>query len=115
MIQIKRMYSLKKNKEFAFAYRRGRAVSSDLLTLIYVRRGKDITRAGFAVGKKVGKAVVRNKVKRRLREAYTRVLAEVKPGYSLVFVAKGPTAQAEFCELEKALNLLLRRSALLGQ
>lgn len=108
------MYSLKKNKEFAFTYRRGRAVSSDLLTLIYARRGKDITRAGFAVGKKVGKAVVRNKVKRRLREAYTRVLNGVKPGFSLVFVAKGPASQAPYCDLEKALNLLLKRSALLG-
>lgn len=108
------MYSLKKNKEFAFAYRRGKAVSSELLTLIFVRRGEGFTRTGFSVGKKIGKAVVRNKVKRRLREAYSRVIPAVKPGYSLVFVAKGPAALAAYRDMDKTMNLLLRRAELLA-
>lgn len=74
--------------------------------------GLPLTRCGFSVGKKIGKAVVRNKVKRRLREI-TRV-TPIKTGWDIVFIARPGTAAASFADLERVITGLLGHARLLG-
>jgi ribonuclease P protein component len=72
--------------------------------------GLDISRYGFSVSRRVGKAVVRNRVKRLLREI-TRQL-ELPAGWDMVFIARVPAAKAGYAELEKAVLSLLNEAGL---
>ncbi len=68
------------------------------------------SRLGFSVSKRVGKAVVRNKVKRRLREVLRPV--SLKPGQDIVFIARPAAATADFAALREAVLGLLSRAHL---
>ena len=89
---MKRMYSLRKNSQFQFVYRRGKSYACRELVLLFVRGPK--LQVGFSVSKKVGKAVVRNRVKRRLREAFSPQIPNLKCG-QYVFVAREAAARAD--------------------
>lgn len=71
------------------------------------------TRFAFAVGRHIGKATQRNRVKRRLREIVRRRGAQIAPGYDCLFVARSGAATATHAELEEAVLQLLKRSGLL--
>lgn len=106
---------LRSPRDFQHTRRRGRGVSGAYLTLHYVRQAGDPApaRAGFSVGKRVGNAVMRNRVKRRLREAVRRLLADVPPGWDLVLAGKPGAAQAEYAALAAEVRELLVRAGLL--
>jgi ribonuclease P protein component len=71
-----------------------------------------LSRCGFSVGKNVGKAVVRNRVKRLLREI-TR-LTLIKPGWDFVLIARSNSAVAQFDDLNEVVVSLLSRARILG-
>ena len=87
---MERRYRLQKNKAFQYVYHRGRsAACRDLVMLVAKGRGMKV---GFSVSKKVGNAVTRNKVKRRLRECFRPYLAT-----------------ASFSSLQKDVRYLLKK------
>jgi len=80
---------LSRSADFDRVYRQGRSQGGRELVLHAFPRGdEDPTRLGLSVGRKVGGAVERNRVKRLIREAYAAVEAEVRPGHDLVVVAR---------------------------
>ena len=109
---MQRTYSLKKNAQFRYVRRRGTSSGSHEMVLLYVRSGT--LKVGFTVGKKLGCAVERNRIKRRLREAVTPLLPRMKPGL-YVFIARQPAAQAEFSKLCRSMQYLLRKQNLLAE
>ncbi len=74
--------------------------------------GLPYSRCGFAVGRRVGTAVVRNKTRRRLREIMRHL--PLKPGYDIVVTADPLAASVSFHELERAAERCAERSGLLG-
>lgn len=106
---------LRSPRDFQRTRRRGRSVSGAYLTLHYVRQPGDPapTRAGFSVGKRVGNAVMRNRVKRRLREAVRRLLADVPAGWDLILSGKPGAAQVAYAALVAEVRELLARAGLL--
>ena len=102
---------LRRRKDFAAAYRTGRVQSDRLLVLRASSNGSNVTRFGFVAGKVVGGAVVRNKIKRRLREAAR--MTGAAPGFDIVIGARKPSATASYAELNDALYLLMKRAAVL--
>jgi ribonuclease P protein component len=88
-----------------------------VLLLGYAARAESddsgLTRIGFSVSRRVGGAVVRNRVKRRLRELMRRKLARIAPGYDLVITARPGAADARMETLEQEVARLLARARLL--
>ncbi|NSL92294.1 ribonuclease P protein component [Acetobacter syzygii] len=105
---------LKKRKEFLFMAAKGRkAPVSGLVLQLYRRPDSDPARVGFTVTKKVGNAVVRNRVRRRLREVVRRVEADTPlSGFDLVLIGRGATRDRAFdalvADFRKALKLCMR-------
>ena len=107
---MERAVSLKKNAQFQTVYRRGRSLANQHLALLYLRRPE--LKIGISVSKKVGKAHVRNRVKRRIRECVRPLLPRLKKGH-YVIVARSAAGQDDFSTLSRALDQLLRRQQLL--
>ena len=99
---MKRTTTLKKNYEFRRVYNKGKSRVTPLL-VVYARpnRGKR-NRLGVTVGTKLGKAVVRNRVRRRLREIYRLSQPEMKQGYDIVLVARTRAVAASYADLSRA-------------
>ena len=93
-------------------YEQGRAQSHRLLVVRVLPNDQLITRFGFVTGKHVGGAVIRNTVKRRLREAARDL--PVRTGFDVVIGARKAAADVPFCELRRALEGALSRSGVLG-
>lgn len=110
---MQRKYRLRRNSDFQRVRRDGKFYASPLMALAFLRNELDYSRFGFVVSKKLGGAVERNKVKRRLREATRLRVNQIKPGFDLVFIARPPASQASYAELERFLQDLLMRADLL--
>ena len=103
---MEKQYRLKKNRAFQYVYRKGRSVACRDLVMLYAR-GREL-KVGFSVSKKVGNAVTRNRIKRRLRECFRPHLGDVKTGL-YVIVARPSAAQAAFDELRRDVRYLLKK------
>jgi len=102
---------LTKAAEFSALFEEGRAWVNNLLVIRARPNGLRWNRYGFSVGKRLGKAVVRNRVKRLLREGVR--LTPTKSGWDVVFIARNPAATADYQRLKAAIQDLFARANLL--
>ena len=109
---MEKRFRLRKSGDFQLVRREGRSWAQPLLVLYARPNALDQTRVGLVVSKRVGGAVVRNRVRRRLREAARLRLAAVRPGWDVLFIARSPLATAEFAQIGAAVEQLLRRAGL---
>jgi len=103
-------HRLTTSKQFSQVHREGLSIANRLLVVRVLANGLDHSRFGFLVSKRIGNAVVRNRVKRRLREVVR--LTMVKPGWDAVFIARRDINRADFQELKRAAENLLSRTKL---
>ena len=101
---------LRKPGEFTAIRRAGKGWSNELLFLRALANGPGPTRFGFSVSKRLGNAVVRNRVKRRLKEIVRQ--ERVAGNWDIVLSARPPAAQASYRELRRAVEALLSRAGL---
>ena len=110
---MRREQRLRRRRDFARAYREGRSHGNQLLVLRVLPGDDSVTRFGFVVGKVVGGAVVRNRVKRRLRAIASATNAQ--PGLDIVVGTRKLAATATYASLHKAYIALMERSRAIGR
>ena len=93
--------SIKQNYEFRRVYNSGKSVATGLIAVYCRKNRRGVSRLGITVGTKVGKAVVRNKVRRRLREIYRHREGCIRRGQDIVVVARVKSRYATYAELER--------------
>lgn len=109
---MQRRFRLTGDKRFSQLHEEGRSIANQLLVIRILPNGLDRSRFGFLVNKRIGNAVVRNRVKRRLREVVR--LTPVKTGWDAIFIARRGTAKAEYHQLKQATHDLLRRTRIIA-
>ncbi len=102
---------LTESLRIAEIHRDGSSAANRLLVIRYLANGLDRSRFCFVVSKRIGNAVARNKVKRRLREALRS--SSVKPGWDAVFIARSQVRGASYRDLKQAADNLLGRTSLI--
>ena len=104
---------LNQNKDFRALYYRGRS-QVDPFLVTYVRKNKrGVCRVGITTGKKIGKAVQRNRCRRLIREAYRLLKPSIQGSWDIVFVARVRTTQASMQQVKRAMETQLRALSLL--
>ena len=107
--------SLKKNHEFKRLYNKGKSAVSNCVVVYCRRNGRKENRLGVTVSTKIGGAVQRNRVRRRLKEIYRLNEGSLPSGYDVVIVARMRSRYASFGELEASVISLFRRLNINGQ
>ncbi len=110
---MKTTQSLKGNYAFRRLYTKGKSSVQPAVVLYCRKNSIGHNRLGLTVGAKVGKAVVRNRIRRRLRESYRLHEGEFRQGWDLVVVARSRAAEASYRELEMQLLRAAGRLSLL--
>ncbi|MDR7871409.1 MAG: ribonuclease P protein component [Tissierellaceae bacterium] len=110
---MEKKYRLRKNMEFKKVYSVGKKIWNRNF-ILYIKKNKlDETRVGFTITKRHGNSVVRNKIRRRLKESYRLNFDNVKTGYDLVFIPKQNILDISYKELENSMVHIMKIAGVL--
>ena len=112
---MKAEITVKENYEFRRIYRKGKSVVTPYLVLYCQKNRQGKTRLGVTVSTKLGKAVIRNRARRRLREVWRLHLPQMQSGWDIVLVARGRCVDASYQKIEKAYQFALNELGLLKE
>lgn len=103
---------IKKDSDFRRVYQRGKSMADRNLVIYTMKNGKDRSRIGISISKKVGKANVRNRIRRYIKEAYRLNIDEkIKPGYDIVFIARINSQNSEYRDIEKSMKYITKKAS----
>jgi len=105
---------LRKDREFNEVYRRGKRWTAPALVLHRLPQPNSPLKVGIVCSRKVGKAVLRNLLRRWVREIFRRRWPELRPGFNLVVVLQPAAAQLNFQDMDQQLGSLLERAEVIG-
>lgn len=111
---LKKENRLTKRKAFGYIYKNGKSKSSNNLILIYTPTKLKKLKVGFSVSKKLGKAFIRNRVKRLLREAFKELLPIINNQFNYVVVAKPTITDKSFKEIKEELFYILNKCGMIN-
>jgi ribonuclease P protein component len=99
--------SIKKNIDFKKVYKRGRSNVGRYLVVYLMKNRTSENRLGITVSKKVGNAVIRNRVRRLIKETFRKYEDTLSPGYDIVIVARVASNSANYKQIDKNLIKLI--------
>jgi len=105
------MITIKKNFEFRRVLSRGKSVNGNNVAIYFFPNRLNQIRYGFAIGKKAGKAVCRNRIKRIIREATRLISMNFDTGIDIVIVWKNRISadKVDFHEIKKEIEYLYKK------
>ena len=115
-MKFKETEGLKKDSDFRNVYKRGNSYANKYLVMYTLENNLTTSRIGISVSKKVGNAVVRNKTRRRIKEAYRLNIDEhIKKGYDVVFIARVNIKDVDYEAVEKAIIHLAKKTKMINK
>ena len=105
---------MRKQREISEVFQRGKRRRGRYMDVVALPRDHGVLRYLFVTSRRVGNAVVRNRVRRRLREAVRALRDETKPGHDIALVSFPTAASADYRELASELRRLMERAGLLA-
>ncbi len=108
---MKRQERITMPRQYAEVYGKGKSYPSELIVLRTLPNNLEYSRYGLSVSRKVGNAVIRNKLKRRLREIHK--IESIMPGWDIVYILRPASAEASFDSLKKSVETLLTKADIL--
>jgi ribonuclease P protein component len=112
---LQRRFRVTEVERFRQIRQEGASHAHPLMAVSFLRNDLEVSRCGFTVSKRIGKAVERNRARRRMREAVRSLWDMIQPGWDLIWVARPGINEASFLELQDACARLLRRARLLKE
>jgi ribonuclease P protein component len=112
---VERHFRLTRTTDFMRVRRSGKSYAHPFVVLIAARNNLPAVRVGISASQTVGKAVERNRAKRRIRACIGLFLNKLQPGNDLIFLARRPIEQASYQQLCDAIGNLLKRAGLLEE
>ncbi len=110
---MKKDKRLRTNEDYLNVYRKGKNYWNRNLTMYVKKNNLENSRFGYTITKKIGNSVVRNKVRRQMKEIIRLHLNLIKSGYDIVIIPKKNTVDISYKELESAIMHLLKISKML--
>lgn len=95
---MKNTISLNRNEQFLLVYRNGKRIYHKYFVLHYLPNGLSVNRLGFRVGKKLAKAVKRNRIRRLLKESYRLRELNIRSGYDIILAARDESLAVDTLE-----------------
>ncbi len=105
--------TIKENRDFRRLYRKKTSLVSPALVVYFNENGAGFSRLGITAGKKVGKAVKRNRAKRVIRQAFFTLLPKFKKNVDMVIVARAKCAELKSFEVTQQLENLLKKAKII--
>ncbi len=105
---------IKQNYEFRRAYHKGRSFVSPYLVVYCFKKKYGGVKVGITSGKKIGKAVARNRARRVIREAFRSMYPEVRGNWDIIFVARTATVYKKSTEIAVVMRKQLKEAGVLN-
>ncbi len=109
---MRKSYRVKTEKDFSRVFHQGQSKANRQFVLYFIEKEQPHFRVGLSVGKKVGNAVTRNRVKRMIRQALTELKDQIQAEYDFILIARKPTAEMNQSEIKKSLIHVINLSPL---
>ena len=112
---MKERTTVKENYEFRRMYSKGKSGVSSYLVVYFRPNRRGNNRLGVTVSAKLGHAVVRNRIRRRIREIFRLNQPKLKQGYDMIVVARGRSVRTSYQEMDRAFLSVCRKLELLEE
>ena len=111
IMALSKKYRLKKRKDFEEVFKKGIYCSGSCISIKLKRNNLNISRFGIVVGSRISKkAVIRNKIKRRISEAIRLNLPQLKKGFDVIVLTKPEVVDKKYQEIENILVSLFKKA-----
>lgn len=111
---MKKAYRVKKNNEFQEVFKKGKSFANRQFVVYSLKKpDQSHFRVGISVSKKLGNAVMRNRIKRYIRQAFHELEKDLEDDYDYIVIARKPTAEMNFFEIKSSLIHVLKLSKVL--
>lgn len=110
---VKKQYRIKKEKDIAQMFKQGKSCANRHFIIYRLSKQQSHFRLGLSVSKKLGNAVVRNKVKRYIREVFNQLEDDILNEYDIMVIARQGVEQYDFVPFKKSLKHGLKLAKLL--
>ncbi len=105
---------IKKDKEFQAVFKKGRSFANrQFVVYILQKEGQEELRLGLSVSKKIGNAVVRNRIKRYIRQVFLELKEELRQDLDYVVIARKPVAEMDFHQSKSSMKHVLKKTGAL--
>jgi len=110
-MDFKNTIGLKKDTDFRKIYKHGKSFANKYLVIYILKNNLNINRVGFSVSKKVGNSIIRNKVRRLLKESYRLSCdGNIEVGYDFIFIARIPCNESDYKTIQKSMINVVKKT-----